>query len=572
MTVPVNHVGMSNIQDEFGGSSSDGISISEYYRGGSYVPLNQLPSIHSTGPIPLLSGGVGQTISIGMFRGTAKKFQWIFNITQDRFNTFNVANELAAVGWDGTIPVDVTINISTGVYVIPVTTSTFAIDAIGPFDPSSKITINNNGFIFGRGGKGGMGGVYPNQLPSAGENGGDAIRLSCRTTITNNGVIAGGGGGGGGGSGMVYPRIMSAGGENYYTIWRLFNGPSGGGGAPFGAAGDYQGNFGSPTAADHSSVVNSDFTAPSYIHSSNPSAGTVNDRGMGGIQDSNFYVNVVYAGFGGKPGSSGQSSYNPSSPPLYSYNYTTEVGRFTEGAVGGDSGFSIRGGNFVEWSKFGTVKGKIDNFGTLLNASNQNLLGTFFPNATQPTSGIDGYKGVHTNEVYRIMPKSTRQGAAAPSFGDLTNQWPSNFGDILYSYSSQTNWADRSAWNSGGPSSVGSPLWFIKYVAVCETSQASTVTLNGLVDDRITYVSVNGITVLNYGNAGLGTASSILNTGSFTVPAGSSIIEVGVRNDNGNSGTSYGNSHMIFLRVLTVPFNQILVNADQWYVKEITNL
>jgi hypothetical protein len=127
MTVPVNHVGMRNIQDEFGGSSSDGISISEYYRGGSYVPLNQLPSIHSTGPIPLLSGGVGKTISIGMFRGTAKFFQWTFNITQDRFNTFNLYNELGAVGWDGSIPIEVTINISTGVYIVPTNTPKYMI-------------------------------------------------------------------------------------------------------------------------------------------------------------------------------------------------------------------------------------------------------------------------------------------------------------------------------------------------------------------------------------------------------------------------------------------------------------
>jgi hypothetical protein len=64
----------------------------------------------------------------------------------------------------------------------------------------------------------------------------------------------------------------------------------------------------------------------------------------------------------------------------------------------------------------------------------------------------------------------------------------------------------------------------------------------------------------------------MFDTATFTVPSGNSVIEIGVRDDNGNSGTTNGNSHMIFLRVLTVPFNQILVNADQWYVKEITNL
>jgi hypothetical protein len=565
MTVPVNHVGMRNIQDEFGGSSSDGISISEYYRGGSYVPLNQLPSIHSTGSIPLLSGGVGQTISIGMFRGTAKFFQWTFNITQDRFNTFNLYNELRAVGWDGSIPIEVTINISTGVYIVPTNTSSYAIDASGPFSNTSRLTINNNGNIFGRGGKGGTGGIYPSTPGGNGENGGNALILGCRTFINNNGVIAGGGGGGAGGAGAISPRTLSAGGESYYTVWHLYNGPSGGGGAPFGAAGDYQGAFGMPTSADQAAVVNSDLSAPSYHNSSAANAAAVNERGMPGYETGTYTgtgFNYCHAGFGGKPGSAGQNSYNLGSGgwgPLYGI-----------GGVGGEPGYAIIGGSHVEWTKFGTVRGKLDNFGTLLGANNSNLAGLYLPNPNQPFNGINGFNSIALNEVYRVMPRSVKQGSYEPNAGRLTNNWSNTFGDILYSYSPQSNWADISA--SSGPATDGSRLWFIKYTSVCQVPQDTIVKINGIVDDKITYIKVNGNTVLTFGNSGVGSYTQIFDTATFTVPSGNSVIEIGVRDDNGNSGTTYGNLHMIFLRVLTVPFNQILVNADQWYVKEITNL
>ncbi len=565
MTVPVNHVGMSNIQDEFGGSSSDGISISEYYRGGSYVPLNQLPSIHSTGPIPLLSGGVGQTISIGMFRGTAKFFQWTFNITQDRFNTFNLYNELGAVGWDGSIPIEVTINISTGVYIVPTNTSSYAIDASGPFSNTSRLTINNNGNIFGRGGKGGTGGIYPSTPGGNGENGGNALILGCRTFINNNGVIAGGGGGGAGGAGAISSRTLSAGGERYYTIWHLYNGPSGGGGAPFGAAGDYQGAFGMPTSADQAAVENSDLSAPSYHHSSSANAAAVNERGMPGYETETYLttgVDYCYAGFGGKPGSAGQNSFNPGGNPWYPL--------YGVGGVGGEPGFAIIGGSYVEWTKFGTVRGKLDNFGTLLGTNNSNLAGLYLPNPNVYFNGINGYNSVALNEVYRLIPRSINQGADAPRLNQLTNKWSNAFGDILYSYSPRTNWSDMSA--SGGPATNGSSLWFIKYTAVCQVAQDTTVRINGIVDDKITYIAVNGTTVVTYGSVGVGSFTQMFDTASFTIPAGNNVVEVGVRDDNGNSGTTNGNSHMIFLRVLTVPFNQILVNADEWYVKEINNL
>lgn len=68
----------------------------------------------------------------------------------------------------------------------------------GNLDPNSIVGILNNGGFLGRGGNGGFGGNF-NQFPpgNPGQDGGNAIDLTTRTIIVNNGLIYGGGGGGG---------------------------------------------------------------------------------------------------------------------------------------------------------------------------------------------------------------------------------------------------------------------------------------------------------------------------------------------------------------------------------------
>ncbi|MDW8274286.1 MAG: hypothetical protein RMJ53_08680, partial [Chitinophagales bacterium] len=68
----------------------------------------------------------------------------------------------------------------------------------GNLNPNSIVGIINNGGFIGRGGNGGFGGSF-NQFPpgNPGQNGGNAINLTTRTVIQNNGLIFGGGGGGG---------------------------------------------------------------------------------------------------------------------------------------------------------------------------------------------------------------------------------------------------------------------------------------------------------------------------------------------------------------------------------------
>ncbi len=256
MPVPVNHVGMSDIQTEYGGSSE--ISLTEYYRGDQYVPINQLKSIHTNKEIPLVSGGRTQEISIGMFRGTAKQFEWVFNITQDRYTTFNLYNELVAVGWDENVPVKVTINVYSGVYVVSQNTTTPTIDASMTFPQGSELLLNNYGNIYGRGGKGGTGGRYPDTNGGTGENGGTAFHTSIRTKILNTGTIAGGGGGGGGSAGVFRLEIQ----EDQYNAYKIgFYGAGGGGGQPFGQTGDRSANY-SETGNTQQMGAQKNFTNP----------------------------------------------------------------------------------------------------------------------------------------------------------------------------------------------------------------------------------------------------------------------------------------------------------------------
>ncbi|MBX2902529.1 MAG: hypothetical protein KF872_03150 [Chitinophagales bacterium] len=68
----------------------------------------------------------------------------------------------------------------------------------GNLNPNSLVGILNNGGFLGRGGNGGFGGNF-NQFPpgNPGQDGGNALNLTTRTIIQNNGIIYGGGGGGG---------------------------------------------------------------------------------------------------------------------------------------------------------------------------------------------------------------------------------------------------------------------------------------------------------------------------------------------------------------------------------------
>jgi hypothetical protein len=226
-------VSFSAIQTEFGGSNP--ISISEYYRAGSFVADN----IPANANIPTS----GQ-ISVNQFYGALKPY--VFNATiSANTNNYNVNTAATSAGWNGVTPLLANITVNSGVTVSATVTTTAAM-TIGTMPAGSIVNVTNNGVITGLsgtrgtydrnvaggangkpggvgilssallnltnnnvicggGGAGGMGGDNRGSLciDTGGANGGaggSAITINANITITNNGTIGGGGGGGGGGA------------------------------------------------------------------------------------------------------------------------------------------------------------------------------------------------------------------------------------------------------------------------------------------------------------------------------------------------------------------------------------
>jgi hypothetical protein len=165
---------LQDIEDEFGGTGS--ISLSEYYRNGSYVTSNNT-SVPTSG-----------SISLSNFYGATNQFT--FNITSHTQNA-NIRTLAVNAGWDGSAPLIA--NVNAGIYLWSDSTSTGGAIISGSFP--SGLTLNNYGKIIGKGGDGGL------TEGQAGSAGGPALTVaSTGVSITNNSgaYIAGGGGGGGG--------------------------------------------------------------------------------------------------------------------------------------------------------------------------------------------------------------------------------------------------------------------------------------------------------------------------------------------------------------------------------------
>ena len=165
-------ISLSDIQTEFGGTNP--ISMSEYYRGGSFVTDNNT-NVPTSG-----------TIDFSDFYDGVKQFTYTFSADAQEVNLNSV---LTTAGWNGSDPVSVTVN--SDVTISSDDTSVAALTISSAFN--GLLTITNNGKIHGRGGNGST---------SAGGDGGDAISNGATgVTLTNasGAFIAGGGGGGGGG-------------------------------------------------------------------------------------------------------------------------------------------------------------------------------------------------------------------------------------------------------------------------------------------------------------------------------------------------------------------------------------
>jgi len=165
-------ISLNDIQTEFGGTNP--ISMSEYYRGGSFVTDNNT-SIPTSG-----------AINMNGFYGATKQFTYTFSENAQEVDLNTVTT---AAGWNGSDPITVVVN--SDVTISSDDTSVAALTISSAFN--GLLTITNNGKIHGRGGNGSTG---------TGGDGGDAISNGATgVTLTNasGAFIAGGGGGGGGG-------------------------------------------------------------------------------------------------------------------------------------------------------------------------------------------------------------------------------------------------------------------------------------------------------------------------------------------------------------------------------------
>jgi len=151
--------------------------------------------------------GTGTTISMAVLRGKAGPK---FVSAAAPIQNLNIYNTVIADGWPG-VPT-VTYTIPSGTYIWSDSITLPALTTGGPFP--GGLTIVNNGYIMGKGGKGGFGGTYNGSGPfQAGTPGGPAISIdSASVTLINNSPGWIGGGGGGGGSGYSSPQTLSYGG------------------------------------------------------------------------------------------------------------------------------------------------------------------------------------------------------------------------------------------------------------------------------------------------------------------------------------------------------------------------
>lgn len=582
MTTPVYNISFLDIQKEFGGDTTDGISLYEYQKGGGNVPANQQPSEFSIGTIPTQSTsgwGTHPPMSVGMFRGLTKAFKFALEITADRFSTYNLHDELIGAGWDGKIPVDGTLTINSGVTVVASSTASYAVDASFQFPAKSKLTIINHGQILGHGGRGGIGGIMPSTPGGDGENGGPAIAVNLVTEIQNNGIIAGGGGGGGGSSGAVGCLELV---QPLGKVLVLFNGAPGGGGAPFGSGGAVQTDYGMPSTQmlDYYSVAG----VIEYQHrtASNASSAALNAPGQGGqivlnIPESPY----ILTGSGGTIGSMGAGSHNITT----NINFTNTT-HYLAGGKGGLAGNAVDGISNVKWTRFGTVLGRFPSgFGKIVNPSGVQV------------SNFLASSGYSVSQIVSkdLMPivKNMYNGNMTPSIlAQNTTPWSSQFGNYLYSYDSSTNLTNFGPtiftirddyYNSDGsqgryaPALVtmlpsGSAPKLIKYSAITKNTSSVTAYLEGIVDDRITAIWVNGANVPFTQPNGLLNCSTSKVTGTFSIPTGPAVIDVYIADDNKGTYTQQNNTHCMFLFVKSQPYGAVIVNPQEWYATQISNI
>lgn len=262
-------------------------------------------------------------------------------------NTINLGIQAALVSGYVAGKTDLTITISAGVYIYSNSTSTPALYIAG-FVSGDNVTVVNNGYIMGMGGKGG-GTTGGTQV--AGSAGGPALSMGCSITLANNGYILGGGGGGAGITG------------------------GGGGGAGGGAGGDYNSTYpggigGSPGLSGGTGSKISGYAVGGggggRVVPGTGGLGGYNTGGIGGGSGGGSAVSLYVAygyyslpSFAGGSGSAAGADSNSNVTSSGGGGWGAKGGSYG-GTAGGAGGAAIQqNGNTLTYSATGTIYGSV---------------------------------------------------------------------------------------------------------------------------------------------------------------------------------------------------------------------
>ena len=103
------------------------------------------------------------------------------------------------------------------------------------------------------------------------------------------------------------------------------------------------------------------------------------------------------------------------------------------------------------------------------------------------------------------------------------------------------------------------------------TADDTPMFLQGIVDDRIKFVSIND-SIKNILPIEFNTSSINQKTAQFNLGKGRYCIKVQIDDDNGRKYIPTGNAHMFNLKLLSSPNQANIVVEDQWYVYNVENI
>ena len=165
-------------------------------------PAGTQISMNQTG----FRGIVGKTqdsSTISMADGYGKSnFKTLTKTISSLTLNYDMRADAIALGWDGVSKLNFTVTINNGVVVGSSSTGSYAFYISPTFPAGSVLTVNNFGYIVGRGGDGGQGVYYNGSawVTTTAGTGGPAFYAGFAVNLNNGGIIGGGGGGGASGS------------------------------------------------------------------------------------------------------------------------------------------------------------------------------------------------------------------------------------------------------------------------------------------------------------------------------------------------------------------------------------